>query len=120
MQGKYEANQVDISRDPMFKASVFVGTLGASTCEEKEGKKHARAQDALQKKKTKAATTSAAMNPPPELVDIEEEFEEEVATHLGGAEPLTGHITMANASSEEDGWKIKWALLSPSSLSFLN
>lgn len=81
----------------------------------KEEKKDAWAQDAAQKKNIKSAKPSNAINSPPE----QEESEEEVARYFGGPEPLTGHFIMTNDNSEEDDWKTKWALLSPSFLSFL-
>lgn len=44
--------------------------------------------------------------PHPQNAEIESKEEEEeqvdVATNLGGVEPLTGHFTMTNASSDED------------------
>lgn len=56
-----------------------------------------------QKIKTKSAQASTVRNPSPRNEEAkEDEVEEDVATHLGGAEPLTDHFTMANATSDKD------------------
>lgn len=56
-----------------------------------------------QRKKSKIAKASLSKIPTPQREESEEE-EEEVATHLGGnlGDPLTGHFSMANLSSDED------------------
>lgn len=101
MKGKYEANQINISSVLIFKASIFVSTSGVASKEKNDKHKDAKAQAPVQKKKTKRAKTSIVRKPS-QLEDTEDENEEEVVTHLGGAEPLTpDHFTKPNARSEE-------------------
>lgn len=42
------------------------------------------------------------MNPPPPSKKILEEEVDDVATHLGAAEQLIDHLTMANAKLDND------------------
>ena len=79
---------------PMFSA-------GTSPTQEK---KTPKARQAMPKKKTPAAAPRA---PPSEkgkepIIPEEEDEEEEIVAHLGGGEPLTGHFTSANMSSEDE------------------
>lgn len=88
---------------PVAKTFVFAGTLGVKGKEKNEEQGDARAQTTkMLKVKTKSTKASTTMNLPlrSEETKEEEEQEEDVATHLEGAEPLTGHLAMANVSSD--------------------
>lgn len=68
MQGKYEANQISISGVPIFKASIFVGTLRVVAKAKNEEKSDSMAQELSQKKKTKCSRTSVARIPHLEIL----------------------------------------------------
>lgn len=51
------------------------------------------------KTKTTKASLPKDPTPPREEEENKEEEEDEVPTHLGGRDPLTDHLTMANLSS---------------------
>lgn len=97
MERKFEANQINFFGVPTTKGFVFAGM------KKNEELGHAWASTIVQKTKTKRAKTSIANNPPPRIEETKDEDEaEDVATHLGGANPMTSHFTMTNANSKED------------------
>lgn len=64
-----------------------------------------RAAKERTRKNAKAPTSTKSPSKPweDEEEEAEDEFkEEEIATRVGGADPLIGHFTMAIASSEDD------------------
>lgn len=113
MEGQYELNKINISNVPIVQVSLFVRKI-------KEWKaKGCQGTSCSAKEKTKSAKVSTSQILPPYLDETEDEEEEEdVHVHLGRAEPLTKHFTMASASFDEDNWQSKWAIVFPLTLSF--
>lgn len=91
MQGKCDQNQVDNIGVPILKAFVYVAALGVerrSTKKNNEEKKEARSREVAQKKQKQNAMASTTKKPPPDPKETGEESKEEIAEHLGGANPL--------------------------------
>lgn len=103
MERKFEANQINVFGVPTTIGFVFACNLKVAGMKKNEESGHAQASTIVQKTKTKRAKTSIANNPPPRIEETKDEDEEEdVTTHLGGANPMTSHFTMINANSKED------------------
>lgn len=83
---------------------LFLQVLGVTGQTKKNKPKDVRAPPTRQKMMTKSVKASTTWNPPLRSKEEEskDEEEEDVATHLGGAEPFIGHFTMANLSSKKD------------------
>lgn len=76
---------------------MFAGTSEVKGQNKNDKPKDVSARLSGVEMKTKYAKATTAKEPP-----LRREEEEDVATHLGGGETLTGHFTMSNLSSDED------------------
>lgn len=94
--------ELNISNALIVHESGFAWTLGTK----QQRSKDAKATPAGQKIQTNATKASIQRVPIYPLEEETEEEEEEVATQLQRGDPLIGHFTTVNLSSEEEDWNI--------------